>query len=70
MDLQKNNFNSFAKGQQPTEVYSVPTTFVSNVFSWMCLALGITAFIAYYFSADKSLMSYLISVNPKPEEWE
>jgi len=64
MELQKGNFNFFAK-VETTQVHSVPTTFVSNVFSWMCLALGITAFVAYYFAADKSLMDYLISVNPE-----
>ena len=47
---QNNNFN-FAG--QDTQTVAVPRTFIANVFSWMAIALSITAFFAYYFSTSK-----------------
>lgn len=34
--------------------------FMSGVFAWMFLALGISAFFAYYFANDPILLSYLV----------
>jgi uncharacterized protein len=38
----------------------VVRTFMSRTFTWMALALAITAIVAYLFSANPRLMSYLI----------
>jgi len=57
----QNNENSFINTN--TGAIAVPKTFISHVFSWMCLALGITAIVAYYFATDASLMKYLINVD-------
>lgn len=35
--------------------------FIQKVFSWMAIALGITAVVAYYFSQSESMMRLLIS---------
>jgi FtsH-binding integral membrane protein len=37
--------------------------FIANVFMWMFVALGISAFCAYLFASDMSLLSQLIDVN-------
>ncbi|MFA6923227.1 MAG: Bax inhibitor-1/YccA family protein [Bacteroidales bacterium] len=65
MEFQKSNFSYSPEKYQDI---SVPKTFVSNVFSWMFLALGITAFVAYYFAANKGLMSVLYYANPETEK--
>ncbi|MBS7566553.1 Bax inhibitor-1/YccA family protein [Mucilaginibacter sp. Bleaf8] len=40
---------------------SASRRFIANVFSWMFLALGISAFFAYIFSHDASLLQLLVS---------
>jgi FtsH-binding integral membrane protein len=40
---------------------SIARNFMSNVFSWMGIALGITALTAYLFGTDAELISLLIS---------
>ena len=35
--------------------------FISNVFSWMGIAMAITAVTAYFFATDESLMSLLVT---------
>jgi len=40
---------------------SVAKSFMQRVFSWMAIALAITAFVAYYFSSSQALMSALIT---------
>lgn len=62
MDLQKIKFGYSPEKYQDA---AVPKTFVSNVFSWMFLALGITAFVAYYFAANESFMKLLIYADPQ-----
>ena len=61
MEIRRNNFGFT---QDNYDSVTVPKTFVANVFSWMFLALGITAFIAYYF-ADSGLIDNLIYKNPE-----
>ncbi len=56
--------------QQPFAEYSIESesiksgsaskTFVSNVFLWMFIALGISAITAYLFANDQTLMGYLL----------
>jgi uncharacterized protein len=45
-----------------TGAVAVPRTFISNVFSWMAVALGITAFFAYYFSTSTAFFNSIYSV--------
>jgi len=42
------------------EAISVPRSFMSGVFSWMFVALAITAIMAYYFSHTPAMMAYLV----------
>ncbi len=44
-----------------TEGLSTARTFLSNVFMWMFVALGITALTAYLFASDATLLGYLIN---------
>jgi len=37
--------------------------FIANVFMWMFLALGVSAFCAYLFATDASLLSLLVNFN-------
>ena len=37
--------------------------FIANVFMWMFVALGISAFCAYLFATDMNLLSKLIDLN-------
>ena len=47
---------------RPTaEGLSTARTFLSNVFMWMFVALGITALTAYLFASDATLLGYLIN---------
>jgi FtsH-binding integral membrane protein len=55
-----NNFNINA-WQQPAPSATVTKTFMSGVFSWMGIALGISALTAYVFGTDLSYMRYLIN---------
>ena len=56
-----NNFSTNA-WQQPANV-SVSKTFMSGVFSWMGIALAISALTAYVFGTDLSYMRYLVNEN-------
>jgi FtsH-binding integral membrane protein len=57
----ENNNWSFNQIQQPTATSpSVAKTFMASVFSWMGIALAISAVTAYVFGTDMSYMSYLI----------
>lgn len=60
-----NNYNQ----QQPFSDYTivdsavkpVSKSFIANVFLWMFAALAISAFFAFLFAGNESLLSYLIS---------
>jgi len=59
MDNNQNlNFNI---ANQPGLAQPVAKTFIASVFSWMGIALGISAITAYVFGTDTSYMSYLIN---------
>ncbi len=58
-NFNQNNDNTFVN--QNTGDIAVPRTFIANVFSWMAIALGITAFFAYYFSTNEAFISSLIT---------
>ncbi len=59
----ENNFNAFQNFQNTTrkEIVTDTRTFMSGVFSWMFLGLAITAFVAWYFATDLSLIRLLIN---------
>ena len=57
-----NNLNrplNYAQQGQQTQTIAVAKTFLSGVFMWMFLALGLTATTAYLFATTESLMSLL-----------
>lgn len=57
-----NMFNQTISSQQQRAANgSIAKNFISNVFSWMGIALAITAVTAYYFSSDKELIMLLLS---------
>ncbi|MFZ7107461.1 MAG: Bax inhibitor-1/YccA family protein [Bacteroidota bacterium] len=57
----ENNWNSpFGQSAAPAS-QAVSRSFISGVFSWMGIALVISAITAYVFGTDASYMSYLIN---------
>lgn len=59
--ITKNNY--YQTSQVGYETGSLAKTFVANVFSWMAIALAITAFTAYYFASNENLISQLFNPN-------
>ena len=59
------NFSSQTQASQQSYGYSgsLAKNFISNVFSWMGIALSITAVTAYYFGTDAELISLLFNEN-------
>ena len=57
------NFYSAERVETRADYGSISKTFVSGVFSWMTLGLAITAFMAYYFAANPSLMATLFTAD-------
>jgi FtsH-binding integral membrane protein len=55
----QNNENTFVNVN--TGDIAVPRTFINHVFSWMTVALAITAFFAYYFSTSEAFFSTIYS---------
>ena len=60
--MDNNNFNLSSWQQTGTSTQTVSKTFMSGVFAWMGIALGISALTAWVFGNDMSYMSYLINV--------
>ena len=58
-----NNNNNFDFSGQQSQGIAVPRTFIANVFSWMAVALAITAFFAYYFSTSEAFFKSLYVIN-------
>ncbi|GAB4323898.1 MAG: Bax inhibitor-1/YccA family protein [Bacteroidales bacterium] len=54
-----NNFNGEVTGY--SRAVAVSRTFMAQVFSWMTLAMGITAFTAYYVAGSEKLLYSLIN---------
>ena len=57
-----NNLNrpvNYTQQGQQTQTIAVAKTYLSGVFMWMFLALGITAATAYLFATTESLISLL-----------
>jgi len=70
MQFQNFNYNYNSTVNQTVDTSAVSKTFVSNVFSWMAIALGITAVFAYYFGMNAAFMSSLVGeTGVKPLGW-
>jgi len=60
--MENNNWSFNSLQQQSTvDTSSVSKTFIASVFSWMGVALAISAVTAYVFGNDMSYLSYLIN---------
>ncbi len=60
--MENNNWSFNSIQQQSTvDTQTVSRTFMSSVFSWMGVALAISAITAYVFGTDMSYISYLIN---------
>lgn len=60
--MENQNWNLSTSNQQvQAEVQPVAKTFLSSVFSWMGIALAISAITAYVFGTDPSYMQYLVN---------
>jgi FtsH-binding integral membrane protein len=55
-----NNNNPFGQTAS-VDTSAMSKTFLSNVYTYMTAALGITGLIAYWFGTDATLLSYLIN---------
>jgi FtsH-binding integral membrane protein len=55
-----NDLRQYNVTQSRPEGVVLSRTFLPGVFLWMFLAMGITAFTAFYFAGTPSLMAYLI----------
>jgi FtsH-binding integral membrane protein len=59
------NFMNRQYQQEPTQSFDgsgvMAKNFISNVFSWMGIAMAITAVTAYFFANDASLMGLLVT---------
>ncbi len=53
--------NNLYANQTRNDAIALPKTFISNVFSWMGIALAITAFVAWYFASNENLIRLLYS---------
>jgi len=57
--ITRNNF--YQTSQSESETGAIAKNFISNVFSWMAIALAITAFTSWYFANSTALMSSLFN---------
>lgn len=57
--IEHKNIHQF--GSRDVSQSSVAQSFMANVFSWMFLALAITAVTAYFFASDASLIGSMIN---------
>jgi FtsH-binding integral membrane protein len=53
------------ESRQASATGAVSKKFMANVFTWMFVALGVSAFFALAFANNLSLMQYLLSPTPK-----
>lgn len=59
MNLQNNTYET---ANQTYKVGAVASTFIANVFSWMFLALAITAVTSYFFASSENLIRSMINL--------
>jgi len=61
--MESNNFNYQYEKVMQLDDQASSRKFIANVFMWMFVALGISAFFAYLFATDVNLLSNLIDLN-------
>lgn len=61
MDDQSKPFNDYTVLSGDTQKGAVAKSFMANVFMWMFVALGVSAFMAYLFASTPSLFNLLVS---------
>lgn len=61
--MESNNFNYQYEKVMQLDDQASSRKFIANVFMWMFVALGISAFFAYLFATDVNLLSKLIDLN-------
>ncbi len=61
MEIIKNDQNYSSINYTPTGVQTQARSFLANVFLLMFIALGVSALVAWQFSVNENLMSYLIT---------
>jgi len=54
--------NTYETANQTYKVGAVASTFIANVFSWMFLALAVTAVTSYFFASNTSLIGSMINM--------
>ncbi|PKP34996.1 MAG: BAX inhibitor (BI)-1/YccA family protein [Bacteroidetes bacterium HGW-Bacteroidetes-17] len=59
MNLQNNTYDTT---NQTYKVGDVASAFIANVFTWMFLALAVTAVTSYFFASSESLISSMINL--------
>ncbi|MFM9027387.1 MAG: Bax inhibitor-1/YccA family protein [Bacteroidota bacterium] len=59
--MENTNFNVNAWQQPAASAPTIAKSFMAGVFSWMGIALGISALTAYVFGTDMTYMSYLVN---------
>ena len=62
--MEKNHFNLSGSGTY-NQASSNVKTFMSNVFSWMFLALIVTSVAAWWFASDLTLLRMLVTEEGK-----
>jgi FtsH-binding integral membrane protein len=61
--MESNNFNYQYEKVMQLDDQASSRKFIANVFMWMFVALGISAFFAYLFATDVNLLSKLIDLS-------
>jgi FtsH-binding integral membrane protein len=61
--MESNNFNYQYEKVMQLDNQASSRKFIANVFMWMFVALGISAFFAYLFATDVNLLSKLIDLS-------
>lgn len=59
--MELKEFNQSDIARHDSQVKTVSNIFIANVFSWMFLALAITAITAYLFSTSETMLGYLVN---------
>jgi uncharacterized protein len=61
MDQQNRGFNIIEQEYQKSQALPVVKTFMASVFTWMTLAMAVTAVTAYLFASSPELLRTLVS---------
>lgn len=62
-NLDKSSNTGYSMSTNGSGTYTVARSFLANVFSWMAIALAITAFTSYYVANNEAIFKYLYNPN-------